>query len=547
MREFVAHVRTVIAATTFVLGVSVAAPSAAGQVVPHLDLGGDVEVAGEAERYLRVLQLTGSVPLLPWTVLPFAGEAIQRVAPMGAHPWDARFPTRDSTRAIHWLRPTAVSTVNSAFPMQDAVGPMWSGRGVNLSVQAGVSARWGRLRAQFAPIAFVSQNVAFPLAPNLQVGDAQFRDARFPTSIDLPQRFGASSYSRVDLGSSTIALDLRGVSLGVSTAPQRWGPAREYPLLLGPGAGGFPHAFIGTGLPVDLKIARVQARLLVGSLSQSQFSPALPERAGRVASAAIIGVTPGGVDGLEVGFARFFESTDPLSLMHVLRPLDPRALVGAVGNPAADVNIPNENQTAAAFFRWAVPDGRVEAYGELYREDFPGDLRKLILKPDDLTSFTLGFQRVFTVTPTQRRLVRIELVDGELSHQERGQRGADRPIPPYLHFQVVQGHTQRGLLLGSPEAFGGSGWRVAVDDYTPRGRVTVGIERALRFDWLPGDSVPATNVHPDVLYALRLEMLRFAGRRDYTLVLVPAIDLNRDLRPGADQFNLHAGVRVTGW
>ena len=73
---------------------------------------------------------------------------------------------------------------------------------------------------QFAPVFFVAQNQAFALAPNGETGNAQFGDARFPTIIDAPQRFGARPYARLDPGNSTISLDLSRVLVGVSTAAQ---------------------------------------------------------------------------------------------------------------------------------------------------------------------------------------------------------------------------------------------------------------------------------------------------------------------------------------
>jgi hypothetical protein len=527
------------------LAATAAGAPARAQLPAHLDLGGDaIDVGGEAERYLRVLQLSGAVPPGSWTVLPFTRATAQALGPGAAHPWADRFapPAREPAR---WLRPTATALLNSTFPVQEAVGPVWAGRGLTAAVQAGVYARWRRLSLQLAPVAFVAQNSDFPLAPNLAAGSLRFADARFPYRIDHPQRFGDGAYGRVDLGTSEVALDLAPMTLGVSTAPQRWGPAREYPLVLGAGAGGFPHAFVGTSVPLDLRVARLNARLIVGTLEQSAYSAAPPDLADRIASAAVVAISPRGVDGLELGFTRFFESAAPWSVSRILRPFSLGALVGAVGDTLA--NRLRENQMASLFFRWALPSAGLEVYGEWYREDSPGDLRKLVLKPDDLSAFTVGLQRVFTASPVRRRVFRVEMVNGELSHQERGQRGFLEPLPPYIHSDVQQGHTQHGLLLGSSEAFGGAGWRVSLDDYSPRGRRTLAAERALRFDWLPGQPTPPTDVHPDVMYGIRFEELRFAGARDYTLVVVPAVDLNRDTVQGADRLNLHVSVRVRGW
>jgi len=216
------------------------------------------------------------------------------------------------------------------------------------------------------------------------------------------------------------------------------------------------------------------------------------------------------------------------------------------------VNEANENQMGSVFARWALPAAKAEFYGEFYKEDFAGPFHKgpssLVEKPDDLSAFSLGFQRVIRSTAAEIRVIRGELVAGETSHQERGQRGFDFPNPPYIHSELQQGHTLNGLILGSPEAYGGAGWRIGVDTYTAAGRTTFSLERALRFDYLfGGGSNDTALVHPDVVYAIRGEMLRFRGKMDYTLTVAPAIDLNRNLVPHHDVFNLMASVTVHGW
>lgn len=514
--------------------------SAVAQIAPRLDLGGSISVGGEAERYLRALQISGAVPLYPWTVQELTPAEDRRLAPRGAHPWSDRF-SADSVRRFRWLRPSVGAALNSSFPFQDAVGPTWMGRGVTGEVQAGVAAQFGRLRLQIAPVAFLSQNASFALAPNGLTGDAQYADARYPGSIDHPQRFGDKAYGRVDLGTSTLALDLPGVALGLSNAPQRWGPARDYPLVLGPGAGGFPHAYLGTSAPVDLRLFTLHTRLIAGSLSQTAYSPASPDRGDRFASALVVSVTPRGAPGLEIGATRFFETNARASadaLLRVFSGIIPQ-------HRSTTLNVPDENQIVSAFFRWALPSGGFEVYGEWYREDYPGDLRRFIEKPDDLSDFTLGLQRVMRRSATSMRVFHAEFTNGELSPQERGQRGFIAPESPYIHSEVVQGHTQRGLVLGSETTFGGAGWRIGLDDYTDRGRRTIAIERALHGDYLYGQ--PPIDIHPDVLYGVRFELMRFAGARDYGITLVPAYNINRNVQRGNDQFNLHASVTVRGW
>ncbi len=541
MREFGLTARSLVTAMVAGLATGAAGGRCEAQLAQRLDLGGDLQVGGEAERYFRVLEISGDMPRIAWTIQPLARSTAAPLAPPDSHPWAVRFGLGRPLPAASWLRPEIRTILNSTFPVQERVGPVWAGRGATVAVQGGGRAQWGRLSVQLAPIAFIAQNASFPLASNGQAGDLGFGDARFPTTIDFPQRFGDRPHGRIDLGTSFVSLALPGLSLGVSNAPQRWGPSVEYPLILGPGGGGFPHYFIGTGKPIDLWIAALSARLIGGRLSESAFSAAGAGQARRFASAAVVSATPRGIAGLELGFIRFFESAQPATLRRALLPIGLAKFSGVgLDNDLA------ENQLASAFFRWTLPRAGAELYGEWLRDDFPGSVRKFALQPDNISTFMLGLQRVLVATPSARRVVRFEIVNGELSHQERGDHGASKPLPPYVHFLMVQGHTQRGLLLGSPEAYGGAGWRASWDEYTMAGRRSLTLERALRFDYLPGGPESA-DVHPDVMYAVRGELLRFAGGRDYGVTLAPAINLNRNLVRGNDRFNLHAMLSVRGW
>ena len=532
-----------------------------------LDLGGDLVVGGEAERYLRVLQLAGLAAMQPWSIRPvFAQSAAGFVMPT-VHPWSSRWQSPGADQAagangtdhaakvftFSLLRPAARLAYNSAFPFEIVTGPTWAGRGLTADFEAGFVVQLSRLRLQLAPKAFMAQNQAFALAANGQTGESVYRDARFPGVIDAPQRFGAQAYSRIDAGNSTISLDLSRVSIGISTAAQSWGPGRDYPLILSANAGGFPHAFIATTRPVDLGIVRIGARLIAGRLSQSQYAPVPAGATKRWASGLVVAVMPKGLEGLELGVARFLEG---LSASGIPEWRNVARMFGtAVYAPPGPVNLAEENQVASGFFRWAVPRSGLELYGEIYREDFAIDTRRFAQNPDDLATYMLGFQYATASGPARVRVVRLEIVNGELSSANRVGRGArignagllTAPNPPYLHGTVLQGHTNQGLILGSPEAYGGAAWRIGVDEYDARGRTSVGLERRMRLDWLPATVTDTlAPVHPDVIYGLRAERVRFVGTREYAVTLMPMIDLNRDIRRGNDLFNLSVAVSIRG-
>ncbi|MGH7621529.1 MAG: hypothetical protein ACREMU_04245, partial [Gemmatimonadaceae bacterium] len=79
------------------------------------------------------------------------------------------------------------------------------------------------------------------------------------------------------------------------------------------------------------------------------------------------------------------------------------------------------------------------------------------------------------------------------------------------------------------------------------GSRSITLERSLRFDWLPTLPANSPTVHPDVIYDVRLALLRFDGTREYGFSLIPAVDLNRNLVSGHDVFNLLAEISVRGW
>ncbi len=517
----------------------------------RLDGGGALEVGGEAERYLRALQLAGVAAPQSWTIRPVAPRWLRGAIADSVHPWQSRWVT-DTTRSFiraRFLRPSVRVTWNSAVPSGDERGPVWTGRGVTADARFGFSAQLWRVHLQVAPVLFRAQNQAFALAPNGRRENGAFADPRFPWNIDAPQAFGVGAYQRIDAGNSTLSLDLPLLSVGLSTAAQSWGPGREYPLLLGGNAGGFPHVFLGTPSPVPVGIGAVHLRVIGGQLTQSAWSPMPADQAIRTATAGVFVFLPRGLTGLEVGASRFIhgisERTWPGTSAF-------RRLVSGGLSGTGELNQRLENQMASLFFRWQFSGARLVLFGEMFRDDYSLDRRRLIQYPDDLRTSMLGLERVLSSSATHLHTLHAELVNGELPSSNRGERGsgAERgflsPLPPYLHGAVRQGHTQNGLILASPVAYGGAGWRVGFDRFTTRGRRSLLAERMMRLDWradVRGDSL----VRRDIRYAVTGEMLQFVGGREVSGTVSAMMDLNRNLVPGNDVFNLRAAVSVRGW
>ncbi len=508
-------------------------------------------VGSEAERYLRVLQVAGKAPLYPWTLRGFTPREISRVLPDAEeHPWRHRLDfTLEEPQGVErgWVLPEAGILFNSAYPFGENDGAVWAGKGFTGIVRGGGYVRFGPLHLRVAPEAFWAQNASFELANNGLPDDGAFRDGRFPSWIDRPQRFGNDSYGRLGLGSSAIHLALPGVTVGVSAAGQQWGPALHYPLLMGNNAGGFPHLFLQTAAPVNLWLVHLHGRFVVGRLDQSGLSPVQEGELRRFVSAAVLVLTPRTLDGLELGVARFVESIWPeegIRSEDIFRPF-----TGVTHDHLTTENPREENQLASAFLRWVIPRAGMEVYGELIREDFSRDLRHNLEEPDDLLSRVIGFQRVWARTGNRLVALRGAVVSAEVHHSERMDRfrvWAPRLLPRYIHTGVAQGHTHNGQILGSPTVYGGSGWTLGVDLYGEEGRWTVDFSRALRTDWLwihNGTTGPGI---ADVIYALKLEAVRFREGYEWVAVVTPSLNLNRNVEEGNHVFNVNLGFTVRG-
>ena len=247
--------------------------SLGAQMVPSARF---LDVGSERERVLRVLQITGDVPLYPWSIRGFSPAEWDWLTPRTPNgrallPPESRQRIADAVR-VEWLPVEAGTIYNSTFPFGFNDGPLWAGKGVTGFVSGGVAGRVGPLSLQLEPIVFDASNGRFPLMPSRNPANP-FLNGSNPTTIDLPQRFGNSSYGRFDLGESSVRVDAGPLVAELSTANQWWGPAVENPLLLGNNAAGFPHLLVGSAHPIGIGIGTIHGRVEWGELTESAFAP----------------------------------------------------------------------------------------------------------------------------------------------------------------------------------------------------------------------------------------------------------------------------------
>lgn len=509
----------------------------------------EVFTGGEVERYLRTLQNVGLAAPHPWGIRGFSAREVEGMGPAAeGHPWAGRLwpapPPADELR--YGLLPMRSAVLyNSHYPWGGTEGSLWAGRGLTAVLEAGGWLHWGPVSVVLAPEAFRAQNRGFPLVPNGQEGPNRFRSPLSPNNVDLPQRFGDEPYQRVTWGNSEIRVEGRGVTVGLSGAPQQWGASQFHPLVLGPNAGGFGHAFVGTERPVSVGVGRLHARYMIGRLEQSDWAPAREIGPRRLASGLVATFTPRGLPGVEVGATRFLHREWPgreLRLDHFTLPLEFR-----FKSSIPDYDQRTLNQLASAFVRVNVPEAGFEFFGEVVRVDHATTRRVLLLEPDDLAGGMVGFRRVMGEADRALTVIRGEALATVSSHRERtGARPplADRGRPMYQHSRVVQGHTHRGQLLASPAGHGGHAHLLGLDRYLAWGRWTVELERRQERDRTTGVRPGVDPADAEVMWALGISGLRYRGPLALEGGITAARILNRGLLE--DRWNLHltVGARV---
>lgn len=511
----------------------------------------DATAGSALEDYLRTLQVAGIAPGAMVGLRAWSPWELARITPADSatHPWQGRLahasPPGRAPR-LAFMQAATRTTYNSAFPFGFNDGAVWKGRGVTQEVSAGVQATWGPLMVQLAPVAFWAQNASVPLAPNGLTGDEAYGD--FTRAIDRPQRFGSGSYARVDPGQSTIRLDAFGVTAGVSTANEVWGPGVTHPLLLSANAAGIPRAFVGTSRPANIWIGHVHARVMVGQLQSSRYAPPNPPDVDyhtRASLGAVATFAPRFAPTLEVGVTRMYQTewrgagqavSDASLLFEGI-------LKGSVGY---DTLHTPQNQMASAFFRWALPPS-AEVYGELYREDHSIDLRDFLAEPEHDMGFLVGLRRVWRgggANAARLTALRVELVSGRPT--------ALKQVRPqtyfYTHGTFRSGHTQQGQVLGSEALMGGGGGILAVDRYTERGKLSLAYQRVAR-GWKPGGTTGAIFAPrgEDVIHALGGELTRFRGPLEWRLGGQLLYEVNRDFDRDVAGVQLTAGASWRPW
>lgn len=338
------------------------------------------------------------------------------------------------------------SQYNSIHPAGFNDGVMVPARGYQSVFSAGVFFKLGPLSVQFNPEWQYVANEPFQ-------GFAQIYDKPSPPRyIDLPERFGDSSFQKMSWGQSSIRLTFGPVSFGFSNENLWWGPGIHNALLMTNNAPGFPHLTLNTVRPIRTPIGSFEGQLVGGKLVGSGYTSGLPDD-WRYLNSIMMTYQPKWVAGLFLGFARSFQiyHSDMGNHLYDYLPVFGSLEKVAVGNAAADAR--RQDQLISLFMRWIWVKVHGEIYAEYGREDHAWNTRDFLLEPNHSAAYVVGLMKLISIPGRQDEYIQINAEITNLASNSttinRDRFYTETVGYWYQHKQVKYGYTNDGQVLGA--------------------------------------------------------------------------------------------------
>jgi len=322
-------------------------------------------------------------------------------------------------------------------------GSMVQANGYQTQFSAGVFVKVGPLSIQLRPEYVYAENKNFQ----------QLEDKNFSRSIDLPERYGNGQYSKVSWGQSSIRLNAGPMSLGLSNENLWWGPGTRNSLLMSNNAPGFKHFTLNTTRPIKTYIGAFEMQIIAGRLEQSGIDPigvAAKPKDWRYMSGIAVTYQPKWIPNFYLGAQRVYlvNRRDMGRSFGDYFPIFDSTTKAAYVNPDGT----NSEETAArdqyiAFnARYVLPESKAEVYFEYGRNDHSYDRRDAIVEPEHSRAYIVGVRKLIPLNRTDEYIQ----VGVEFTQMEEPPTRSTRDTPPwYIHYQVKDGYTNRGQILGA--------------------------------------------------------------------------------------------------
>jgi hypothetical protein len=359
------------------------------------------------------------------------------------------------------LLPLTVQTeFNSDHPYGWNDGAMIPAKGLQTLISVGVFAQYGPLTIQFRPEIISAENLNFD---NFNQKSSNYVFARYYNiynNIDLPARFGTSTYTKAYWGQSSVRLNSKSLSFGLSTENLWWGPGVRNSLLMSNTAPGFAHLTFNTLRPLQTPIGSFEGQLIAGRLTNSGYPPLEPDHfnlgtdlyipkpnSWRYLAGIIITWQPKWVPGLFLGFDQTSQTygRDLNSISDYL----PLFTTVKQKSAAHDQN----NQISALFMRWLWTQEHAEIYFEFGQYNNTEDFLQESLVPNNARAYIFGIRKLlpFNTSKNENILVGIEVTQLQENSTTNILSGKEW----YVSQTIRQGYTYQGQELGAGIGPGG--------------------------------------------------------------------------------------------
>ncbi|MES2427327.1 MAG: capsule assembly Wzi family protein [Bacteroidota bacterium] len=379
---------------------------------------------------------------------------------------------------------------NSDHPYGWNDGAMIPARGLQTLISVGIFAQYGPLTIQLQPEFVGAENANFQTL-NKDHYDAIFaRYYDIYNNIDLPARFGTEPYSKIYWGQSSIRLNYKGLSAGISTENLWWGPGIRNSLLMSNTAPGFPHLTLNTLKPIKTPIGSFEGMLIAGNLKSSGFAPLEPDATyfgtnlyvpkptnWRYLSGFIITWQPKWVPGLFLGMDQSQQSYGK-DLSGIKDYLPFFSTVKKINSPDNPIN--KKDQLSSMFMRWIWPQEHAEVYFEWGHYNNTQDLTQQILAPNDSRAYIFGLRKLLPLKQPEdgNILIGVEVMQLQQTSVSKVLQGQEW----YVSQNVRQGYTNQGQELGAGIGPGGNLQSLEVSWVKGLKKIGLQIERYLHDD-----------------------------------------------------------------
>ncbi len=385
---------------------------------------------------------------------------------------------------IYALSPRMDYTYNSKYSRSYNDGPLWSGRGSTIGLNAGIKLKWGPVSGILYPNFYHSQNKFFKTQSPGQTGLSPRQNNlnyQLSNQIDWVQIFGFGSFSEFDWGQSNISVELGALKVKFGNENMWWGPSVLNPIMMSNTAPGFVHLNIGTSKPIRTKYGDFEINSFWGKLNESDFFEEIPSSEKRFISGLSFGYRPsfsGFLKGFSIGLGRILYKDWPSGGLALgdaflsLKNLDPTSSVGPTGGLIND----DTDQYISMDLRWIFEQAGAEFYFEWVRNDFWLNFKDLVQEPEHGSVFSLGLQKTFNSPGGEFKFLFEHTTLATTRTREIRDSG-----DIYTHSVIRQGFTHEGFLLGAPIGPGSKSQIIRLDKYNSKGKLGFSIQK-IRFN-----------------------------------------------------------------